>query len=216
MKKTRQQKKTTTIKINKRDNLLINDHQRTSLTSTSPSKALVLTMQPSMPWMWTLQRTQRHSSRCSLHCRQFELRVALAIILEPLHLLLRRAHSHSQYTTHTHKTHIQLVYIQQLNLCLSFYIFLLSFIFSLFMSLLHHFILFQLAMIFSVILLFSFVLSLSPPLFYCFFPSSSSVFVLSSRVFLFRSRIKRQFFGDFCSGIWFKTFIRLSEIVIEK
>lgn len=37
-----------TIKINKRDNLLINDHQKASSTLTSPSKALVLTMlQPS-------------------------------------------------------------------------------------------------------------------------------------------------------------------------
>lgn len=34
----------TTIKINKRDNLLINDHQKASSTLTSPSKALVLTV----------------------------------------------------------------------------------------------------------------------------------------------------------------------------
>lgn len=93
-----------TIKINKQDNLLINDHLRASSTSTSASKALMLTMQQvcaASPLFYFI------NIRCwcvclyvYLYLSTFWARVALAIILESLHILLRHTAKSLSFISH--------------------------------------------------------------------------------------------------------------------
>lgn len=130
-----------TIKINKRDNLLINDHQKASSTLTSPSKALALTMlQPPVcisQLTYTQANEQVRTSCSSFHLnnlspKQLQQLYLNRFIYSPKAYVQTPCRLRSRRQTHTVKA-------KSLSFISHF-----SFIFSLgFALLLHHFILFQ-------------------------------------------------------------------------